>query len=77
MDNESVLRKIEELMTQRGYTRYKLSKLSGVSKSTLTTIFNRKAGGGHCPGVSAGVVEQPAAGEAAPGEHYYVCDGGA
>ena len=43
MDNESELKKIEELMRQRGYTRYKLAKLSGVSKSTITTIFNKRS----------------------------------
>ena len=43
MDNESVLKKIEELMRQRGYTKYKLAKLSGISKSTVTTIFNKRS----------------------------------
>jgi len=43
MDNESILKKIEELMTQRGYTKYKLAKLSGISKSTITTIFNKRS----------------------------------
>lgn len=43
MDNESVLEKIEELMSQHGYTRYKLAKLSGISKSTITTIFNKRS----------------------------------
>ena len=43
MDNESVLKKIEELMLQRGYTRYMLAKVSGISKSTITTIFNRRS----------------------------------
>ena len=43
MDNESVLKKIEELMRQRGYTKYKLAKLSGISKSTITTIFNKRS----------------------------------
>ena len=33
MDNERVLEKIEELMALHGYTRYKLARLSGISKS--------------------------------------------
>ena len=43
MDNERVLEKIEELMAMHGYTRYKLARLSGISKSTITTIFNKRS----------------------------------
>lgn len=43
MDNERVLEKIEELMLVHGYSKYRLSKLSGISKSTLATIFNKRS----------------------------------
>ena len=35
--------KIEELMKQRGYSRYRLSQLSGIKQSTLTTMFNKRS----------------------------------
>ena len=37
MENERLLAKIEELMKQRGYSRYRLSQLSGIKQSTLTS----------------------------------------
>ena len=43
MDNEQILDKIEELMEQRGMTRYKLSKISGIKHSTLTTMLNKRS----------------------------------
>lgn len=43
MDNESILKKIEELMEIRGMSRYKLSKLSGIKQSTLTTMLNKRS----------------------------------
>ena len=42
-DNERVLKKIEELMEQRGITRYKLAKDSGINNLTLTTILNERS----------------------------------
>ena len=33
MENERLLAKIEELMKQRGYSRYRLSQLSGIKQS--------------------------------------------
>ena len=32
MENERILEKIEELMAQHEYTKYKLAKLSGIKK---------------------------------------------
>ena len=43
MENERLLQKIEELMAQRGFTRYRLSQLSGIKQSTLTTMFNKRS----------------------------------
>ena len=43
MENERLLLKIEELMKQRGYSRYRLSQLSGIKQSTLTTMFNKRS----------------------------------
>ena len=43
MENERLLAKIEELMKQRGYSRYRLSQLSGIKQSTLTTMFNKRS----------------------------------
>lgn len=43
MDNEKILDKIEELMRQRGMTRYRLSKASGIKHSTLTTMLNKRS----------------------------------
>ncbi|MGN0158088.1 MAG: helix-turn-helix domain-containing protein [Brotaphodocola sp.] len=43
MDNELVLKKIEQLMELWGYTKYQLAKLSGISQSTLTTIFTKRS----------------------------------
>ncbi|MDO4267518.1 MAG: helix-turn-helix transcriptional regulator [Eubacteriales bacterium] len=43
MDNEQILRKIEELMALRGLTRYKLSIASDINQSTLTTMFNKRS----------------------------------
>lgn len=36
-----VLNRIKELMNERNWTMYKLSKKSGVPQSTLTNIFKR------------------------------------
>lgn len=43
MDNEQILDKIEELLEQRQMTRYKLSKISGIKHSTLTTMLNKRS----------------------------------
>ena len=43
MENERLLAKIEDLMKQRGYSRYRLSQLSGIKQSTLTTMFNKRS----------------------------------
>ena len=43
MENERLLLKMEELMKQRGYSRYRLSQLSGIKQSTLTTMFNKRS----------------------------------
>lgn len=43
MDNEQILDMIEELMKQRGMTRYKLAKISGIKHSTLTTMLNKRS----------------------------------
>lgn len=43
MDNERILIKIEELMELRGMTRYRLSKMSGIKQSTLTTMLNKRS----------------------------------
>lgn len=43
MDNERILNEIEELMRQRGMTRYRLSKASGIKHSTLTTMLNKRS----------------------------------
>ena len=42
MENERILEKLEELMAQYGYSKYKLAKLSGIKKSTVTTILNKR-----------------------------------
>ena len=38
MENERILEKLEELMARYEWSKYKLAKLSGISKSTVTTI---------------------------------------
>ena len=43
MENERLLAKIEDLMKQRGYSRYRRSQLSGIKQSTLTTMFNKRS----------------------------------
>lgn len=43
MDNERVLEKIEELMKQHKFSKYRLAKESGIKKSTVTTIFNKRS----------------------------------
>ena len=43
MENERLLAKIEDLMKQRGYSRYRLSQLSGIKQSTLTTMINNRS----------------------------------
>ena len=43
MENERLLLKMEELMKQRGYSRYRLSQLSVIKQSTLTTMFNKRS----------------------------------
>lgn len=43
MDNERVLKKIEELMKIHRISRYRLAQLSGIKKSTITTIFNKRS----------------------------------
>lgn len=37
----NTLKRIRQLLQERGWTVYKLSKLSGVSQSTLSNMFNR------------------------------------
>ncbi len=37
----NTLERIRQLLQERGWTVYKLSKLSGVSQSTLSNMFNR------------------------------------
>lgn len=37
----NTLERIRQLLHERGWTVYKLSKLSGVSQSTLSNMFNR------------------------------------
>lgn len=37
----NTLERIRQLLEERGWTVYKLSKLSGVSQSTLSNMFNR------------------------------------
>ena len=39
--------KLEQLLTERGWSRYRLSKESGLSEETLTNIFTR----GTCPSI--------------------------
>lgn len=43
MDNELILKKIEQLMELWGYSKYQLAKASGISQSTLTTIFTKRS----------------------------------
>ncbi len=43
MDNEAVLRKIEEINQSRNWSMYKLSKESGIAQSTLSSLFGRRA----------------------------------
>lgn len=43
MDNELILKKIEHLMRLWGYSKYQLAKASGISQSTLTTIFTKRS----------------------------------
>lgn len=37
----NTLERIKELLDERGWSMYKLSKASGVSQSTLSNMFNR------------------------------------
>lgn len=37
----NTLERIRQLLRERGWTVYKLSKVSGVSQSTLSNMFNR------------------------------------
>ncbi len=37
---EAVSRRLSKLMEERGLTQYKLSRLGGVPKSTISTIIN-------------------------------------
>ena len=43
MENERILEKLEELMARYEWSKYKLAKLSGISKSTVTTIFTKRS----------------------------------
>ncbi len=43
MENERILEKIEELMAEHEFTKYRLAKLSGIKKSTITTIFTKRS----------------------------------
>lgn len=43
MDNEAVLRKIEEINKSKEWSMYKLSKESGIAQSTLSSLFGRRA----------------------------------
>lgn len=42
-DNERILRKIEDMQEERGWTKYRLAKESKIKSSTLTTMFSRRA----------------------------------
>jgi transcriptional regulator with XRE-family HTH domain len=42
--------RIDELLTQKGITRYRLSKESGVPQTTVTDIYSRKAKIENCSG---------------------------
>lgn len=43
MDNEAVLKKIEEINKSKEWSMYKLSKESGIAQSTLSSLFGRRA----------------------------------
>lgn len=43
VNNERILQEIEHLMEQRGISKYELSKRSGISQSTLSTMFSRRS----------------------------------
>lgn len=43
MDNEAILKKIEEISKSREWTMYRLSKESKIAQSTLSSLFNRRA----------------------------------
>lgn len=43
MENELILTEIEKIMRQRRLTRYKLSQMSEIKQSTLTTILNKRS----------------------------------
>lgn len=43
MDNEAVLKKIEEINRSKEWSMYRLSKESGIAQSTLSSLFGRRA----------------------------------
>ncbi len=43
MDNEAVLKKIEEINKSKEWSMYRLSKESGIAQSTLSSLFGRRA----------------------------------
>ncbi len=43
MDNEAVLKKIEEISQSKEWSMYRLSKESGIAQSTLSSLFGRRA----------------------------------
>ncbi|MEY8356338.1 helix-turn-helix transcriptional regulator [Lachnospiraceae bacterium 54-53] len=43
MDNEAVLKKIEEICKSKEWSMYRLSKESGIAQSTLSSLFGRRA----------------------------------
>lgn len=44
----NILSRLEQLLQERGWSRYRLSKESGLSEETLTNIFKR----GTCPSIA-------------------------
>lgn len=42
MNNEAVLNMIQEICKDKGWSTYRLSEESGISKSTLSTMFGHK-----------------------------------
>lgn len=43
MDNEAVLKKIEEINKNKDWSMYRLSKESGIPQSTLSSLFGKRA----------------------------------
>ena len=41
---QAIVKRLAELMAERGWTQYQLFKMSGVPITTINTIFNKKQG---------------------------------